>query len=218
MNALEKGGGIVEMVNKIGVILFLLLVAACGDIGGVGQCGGATETGGCLRIESIVPAYNDKDTSSVDVIQDICNAFEVQTTPGTKPTVEKFTDHSAKLVITNRPLPGIQITDITDVTLDRFAITYRNNRCPVGACPKISELYVDPGKTIVIRANAEVTFTLPFFPLSSKFEYEKSGGPLSDFPFYTATYTLTGTDAYKNPVSVVGSTEFTIGNYDYCSS
>ena len=219
-----------EIVNKIGVVLFLLLVSACGeagdiindilggDVGGSGQCAGATETGSCVRIEKIVPQYSAKDSSDVDVARDICNLFEVQKTPGTEPKLETFTDHSAKLTITNRPMPGVDDRDISDITLERYQIQYRNNRCPVGACPRISDLLVSPGETFVVRVDGSIEITLPFVPLSSKFEYENSGGPLLDFPSYTATYTLTGTDSFKNPVAVSGSTEFTIGNYDYCAS
>jgi len=220
----------VEIVNKIGVVLFLLLVSACGeagdiindilggDVGGSGQCAGAAGTGSCVRIEKIVPQYKQKDSSNVDVILDICNLFEVNKTPGTEPKIEKLHDHYAKLTITNRPMPSVDERDISDITLERYQIQYRNNRCPVGACPRISDLLVSPGETFAVRVNGSTEITLPFFPLSSKFEYEKSGGPLSDFPSYTATYTLTGTDSFKNPVAVSGSTEFTIGDYDYCAS
>jgi len=220
-----------EVVNKVLVILFLLLVTACGDIGtligdlaggdvgGSGQCGGAGETGGCIRIESIVPEFDGKNTSNVDSVQDTCNLFEMRTaTTPIAPKYEVYKDHSAKLTISNRPLPGVQPTDISDVTLEKYAITYRVNRCPAGGnCPPISELFVAPGETMVIPSNGSITVILPLVPIATRMAYVGLGGTDSHKPSYTATYSFTGTDSFRHPVSVVGSTEFTIGNYDRCA-
>ncbi len=222
---------IVGIVKKCGIGALLLLIAACGevgsvvgdivggDIGGSGQCGGGANTGSCLRIESIKPQYDSKDTSNVDVNRAVCNAFEVSQDSTTEPKLEVFKDHSAQISISNRPLSDITESVISDITLNKYSITYSLNRCPGGNnCPgSLPALLVDPGQTIVIRKNEAITVTLPFVPLATKDAYNSLGGPLDDFPSYTATYTLGGTDSFKNPVSVTGSVEFTIGAFDNCS-
>jgi len=206
-----------ERIKGWGMVLCLLLLSACGDIGGSGQCGGTSETGSCLRIESIVPEFDGKETPNVDSQQDICNLSEVSAT--TTAQFEIFKDHAAKLTVSNRPMPGVLVTDMTDITLEQYAITYKVNRCPPGAScpPNLTPLKVAPGQTVVIPANGTVTFTLPFFPIAAVQDYKNQGGSHVDYPSYSATYTLIGTDSFKNPVSVVGSAEFTIGNFDRCS-
>jgi hypothetical protein len=215
----------------MGVGALLLLIAACGevgsvvgdivggDIGGSGQCGGGANTGSCLRIESIKPQYSAKDSSNVDVIRDVCNISEVNKDPETAPKFEIFTDHNAQVSLSNRPLSDMTASIISDITLVDYSITYAVNRCPGGNnCPEtLPPLLVDPGQTILVKKNEAITVTLPFVPLATKAAYNSLGGPRGDFPSYTATYTLRGTDSFKNPVSVTGSAEFTIGSFDNCA-
>ncbi|MFQ5456079.1 MAG: hypothetical protein ACE5EA_07755, partial [Nitrospirota bacterium] len=78
--------------------LSLFILVSCGEIGGSGQCGGAATTGACIRIESIAP----DNTSNVDAQQNIC-AIDPDTGDI---TYESFTDHNAKITISNSPLPG----------------------------------------------------------------------------------------------------------------
>ena len=217
-----------EIVKRVCVVMFLSLVVACGEVGGVvddllgggvggsGQCGGASETGSCLRIESIVPDFDGKETSNVDSKQDVCNLTEILTTPGTVPKFEVYKDHNAKITISNRPLTGVQVTDISDVTLEKYAVTYKVNRCPEGASCPINLRDLTGSETIGISANGAVTLTLPFFSIAAREDYNKQGGTNVDYPSYTATYTIIGTDLHKNPVSAVGSAEFTIGNFLRC--
>lgn len=219
----EEGGDTVvwDTLKKIaGLGALLLLVSACGDVGGSGQCGGGGETGSCLRIESIQPSNGgDDDTSNVDAFKDLCNAFDVANATSTpvEPKFEKIFDHSAKLTISNHPLPGVNVEDISDVTLNNFAVTYSINRCPTGAtCPALDTLQVAPGETFTIKADTEFTIGLPFVPLAAKSQYIALGGSAFEFPSYTGTYTITGTDSFNNPVKVVGSAEFTIGDFDNC--
>ena len=210
-----------EIVKKGLVGLLFLFIASCGDIGGSGQCGGAEGTGACLRIESVEPKYNEKKSSNVDTVRDICNFFEVKKNPAdTEAKFELFTDHSAELTVSNKPLPGVRGEDISDITLVDYRLAYSQpNLCPSGAnCPtSLTALQVAPGQTTVIPANGPVKFTLPFFQISSKDEYNVLGGSPNAYPSYTATYTIRGTDSFRNPVIITGSAEFTIGNYDYCT-
>src|SRR5262249_59874933 len=113
---------------------------------------------------------------------------------------------------------GVGPSATTSVTLQNFSIRYTLNSCPSGAtCPVLDTLPLAPGQTVTIPARSSVTITLPFVSLAKKFEYVSKGGSLLAFPSYTATYTITGTDAFHNSVSVRGSAQFTIGDFDYCT-
>jgi len=192
-----------------------LLGCDSGSIGGSGQCGGASDANACVQIDTIQPVYLGQTTSNVDALRDNC-----ATATSTTSTPEPFTDHNATITITNAPLPGVGPgvgpTAETTVTLQDFSIRYTLNACPAGAtCPALDTLAAAPVSTVTIPARGSVTITLPFVPLAKKFEYAIVGS-LSAFPSYTATYTITGTDTFHNTVSVRGSAQFTIGDFDNC--
>jgi hypothetical protein len=192
----------------LGLLGMALGVLGCsGDIGGSGQCGGSNDSDACVRIVTIEPVYLDLDktTSDVDVVRGAC--------PSGDP--EPFTDHNAKVTLSNSPLQGVGPIADTSVTLGDLSIRYSLNACPAGAtCPTLDTLTL--AQTVTIPPNSSVTVTLPFVSLAKKFEYVSKGGSLLAFPSYTATYTITGTDSFHNSVSVRGSAQFTIGNFDSC--
>jgi hypothetical protein len=194
-----------------GGIGLVLVVTACGDIGGSGQCGGVESSGTCVQIESITPTYQGSSTSNVDAVQDVCDAT---TTPV---TVEAFTDHGADITISNTYLPGVDTSLSMPVTLQNYSISYSVNNCPAGAtCPALDTLTVAPGQTVTIPANSSVKATFPLVQLQKKAEYVSKGGSLFSYPSYTAHYIITGTDLFNHSISVEGFTEFTIGDYDNC--
>ena len=211
MEILKKGGGLA---------LFLLLVSACGELGGSGQCGGGSENGSCIRIDSIQPTVLEKNTSSVDILQVICDPDSTATSTD----LEDFESHAAELSISYLPVPPLTVTDIPlYVTLNKFSVSYAVGRCqPAGTnCPPLAPLPLNSllGETFSIPAGGTAKHTLPFFPLDSKIEYAGTAGVnFFAFPHYIATYKLTGEDTYGNPVSVQGSAEFEIGNFDNCSA
>jgi len=222
-------------------ILFFLL-AACGDV----RCSGAGETGSCLRIESIAPRdVKDKNTSDVDAFQVFCDAASTSTNPEREVYGAHAAEItvSNRRVQTDK----FSKEDISDITLNDFNITYTNNACPLADCPKLvpNPLIVVPnppipstgvysllpGNTRVVPVDGSVTFTLPFVSLATKDQYTFFGGALYDAfgvlqgspligaapASYTATYTIRGTDAYSNPVTVTGSSVFAIGNFNACN-
>ena len=192
-----------------------LLGCDSGGIGGSGQCGGASDANSCVQINAIQPVYLGQTTSNVDALQRNC-----ATATSTTPTPEPFTDHNAMVTISNEPLPGVGpgATASTTVTLQDFSIRYTLNACPAGAtCPGLDTLTGAPGPTRVIPPGGSVTITLPFVSLATKSEYVSKGGSLLVPPSYSATYTITGTDLFHNSVSVRGSAQFTIGDFDNCS-
>ena len=203
-----------ELCQWIGFLALFMVLTACGDIGGVGQCGGGGETGACLQIESIAPEDGDGNfvTSNVDVVVDICTDTSTST-----PVVKLLFDHTAKVKISYNRLPGLGLnaTDVPPVTLTKHAISYTVGSCPVGTCPSLSVLSPIT-QTIQIKVDSSIETELPFFPLQKKIEYITAGGSTNNFPSYIATYTLTGADLSGNPVKAEGSAEFTIGNYDKC--
>ena len=201
-------------LGLLGVALGLL--GCDGDsLGGSGQCGGSNNSDACLQITQIAPVYLNQASSNVDVVRDIC-------TPATDTTaavVEPFTDHSATITITNSRLPGVGPAAPTTVTLQDFSISYTLNSCPATSvgCPPLDTLPAVPGQTVTIPSGTSVSITLPFVSLAKKLEYVNRGGSLNAYPSYTATYILAGTDTFNNAVSVRGSAQFTIGNFDYCT-
>ena len=195
-----------KLCQWTGFATLFMVLTACGDIGGVGQCGGAGETGACLQIEDIAP----NDSSNVDVVRDSC---------GTSGTPETFTDHNAKVKISYNRLPGLGLdaAELAPVTLNKNAISYKVAFCPVGSsCPSLNVYPIE--QTISIKVDSLIEPDLPFFPLHKKDEYVDAVGSTNTHPSYTATYTLTGADSSGNPVKVEGSAEFTIGNYDLCTA
>jgi len=201
--------------------LALGLLGCDGGLGGSGQCGGANDSDACVRIDKIEPVYMDVPSSNVDVKRSICTPDDPKTLTTDETVLEPFAvaDHNAKVTISNAPLPGVGPTADTSVTLQDFSISYSLNSCPAAAigCPPLDTLRAVPGLTVTIPPESSVDITLPFVSLAKKFEYVSRGGSLSAFPSYTATYIIAGTDAFNNSVSVRGSAQFTIGDFNLCT-
>jgi len=199
------------ILGLLGMALGILGCDGGGSIGGSGQCGGANRANACVQINRITPVYLDQNTSNVDVNpqQEICPVTSLP---------ELYEDHNATVSITNAPLPGVGPSGTTTVTLQDFSISYTLNSCPTTSvgCPPLSTMRFGPGQTITIAAGGTVEIDLPFVSLATKSEYVNSGGSLTAFPAYSATYIFSGTDAFNNAVSVRGSAQFTIGNFNYC--
>lgn len=203
---------------------------ACGEVGGSGQCGGAEDSGACIKIESIIPTYDvgGGSTSNADAFIDICDIDEETG----EITVEEMTDHGATVTFRNEPLPGADPATVPDVTITQYTLTYSLNNCPAGAiCPTLSTQTVTPGETLLIPANGTVSRDLKFVDLAKKMEYatgigdDMFGVPFGslvhtlaslEYPSYTVTYRFQGTDIFNNPIELVGYSEFTIGDYDNC--
>jgi hypothetical protein len=221
------------LLGVLGAGLMAVLYA-CGQVGGSGQCGGAADSGSCIKIASIIPKYvaGGGNTSDVDAFQDICkidaNTGEI--------TVEPFTDHNATVTLRNDPLPGAPTDTTNDVTITQYTLTYTLNNCPFtassGNCPALATQTVTPGQTILIPANSSVTYDLKFVDIAKKQEYASKVGddtfPLTanvlqshtlaayEYPSYTVTYRFSGTDIFNNKIDLTGFSEFTIGDYDNC--
>lgn len=180
------------------------LVLGCGQVGGGGQCRGGGDSGACLEIASIQPT-----PTSVDAFQDICDATVIPN------VLEDFTDHAAAVTINNKPLPGAPMDTVHDVTLTQYTIEYELNSCPTGTCPQMLKT-VTVNKTILVPANGTFSGDLKFVDVEKKAEYASGASSPNIHPSYTAIYTFSGTDIFNSPVTVRGTTEFTIGNFNNC--
>ena len=202
-------------LGLLGIVLGLLGCES--GNGGSGQCGGASDSDSCVRIDKIEPTYMGQMSSNVDAMRDIC----IPDNPATltdETVLEPFADHNVIVTISNAPLPGFGPIADASVTLQDFSISYSLNSCPASpiGCPHLDTLRVVPGQTVTIPPRSSVAITLPFVPLAKKLEYLSIGGGLLAYPSYTATYIIAGTDAFNNPVSVRGSAQFTIGSSAFC--
>jgi hypothetical protein len=203
-----------------------VLLYACGEIGGSGQCGGVEDSGACVVIEEIQPTYevSGGDVSNVDAFMDICEVTE-----DGEFEFEEITDHDAIVTISNLPLPGSTVTFVPDVTFTRYTIEYSPNFCPNGICPPLTS--VSASETIFVPGFGSVSRDLKMVDLAKKMEYAAGvgdnlfpslvGAPHTPnsllFPSYTARYTFTGKDIFNNGIVVSGVTEFTIGDYANCN-
>lgn len=203
-----------------GLFLVALILVSCAAPGGESTtegCGGFEASVSCLDIVRIVPASLDVDTSNVDALQDICR----DSITGEVTGVEPFTDHNAEITFRNAPFPTA--TGRFDIRLLSFTVSYRLNHCPALAvgCPPLtgftatSTLLVPSGPADLVEAAA----TFPFVPLRVKEAYVAAGGELfsTSLPSYTATYVFTAqTTRFNETVTVRGSAEFTIGDFNNC--
>ncbi|MEK7702447.1 MAG: hypothetical protein AAB317_00610 [Nitrospirota bacterium] len=230
-------GSLKKLITQGGfMIVFLLMVAACGEV----VCPGGDRTGSCFRVDNIQPTYLSKENvPNVDVVASECGTGGTSTPA----TIEKFTGHFAQVNFSNRPVEGgaVPVNETSKITLRSFSIDYRVNHCPVGEeCPLLDRFVAVSPNTVVISENSTASETYPFVDLAQKFEFVRkrlglpsfnyfdffppSSAPpfpverFLDFPSYTATYTFDGFDTFGNGVSASGSQEFTVGEYDNCST
>jgi hypothetical protein len=190
----------------------LLFLTGCGGPGGE-ECGGIDDLVSCVSITSIQPtATAGGESSNVDAVRDIC---DVDQETG-EPILEPFTDHNATITFSNSSFPGASETGLS-VTLRSVSISYSLNDCPDGAvCPPLSAFTQDV--TLTIPAGGSASGTFPFVPLRVKEEFVALGGDVTAYPSYNANYVFIGqTDLFNDTVTIRGSAEFTIGNFDLCS-
>lgn len=194
-------------------MLALAAVAGCAE---QSQCGATTNSGACLRVDSIIPTYESSNTDSVDVVQNSC----LVGTGATAMTVpEPFTDHDADVTVTNTQLDKGSVR-APAIVLQNFTIKYSVTGCPPGgSCPQLDDLVIAPGQTVSIESGQSVSFTLPLMPVRKKQEFIDKGGDPTKFPGYAAQYVMTGPpDDPDARETLVGYTSFSIGTFDYCGA
>jgi len=202
-------------------LIAVLLLWGCGG-GGPGSPGSiGTEDTGVIIDAIITPTYLGKDTYSVDVFQQVCQA-------GPPPVYEDFTDHGARVTIYTRLInPNPPIPPGT-LYVEKYTVEFRRSSDSIGSPPIQSDTrYV----TIVITPPKSGTGTntleyggLILVDLKRKAQYQTdvlsgmySSGPPAYINNYTATYTFEGQNQYGTRFSFKAQTNFQIGSFDYCS-
>lgn len=209
----------------IGTLCILLGCEA--DVGE--ECGGVGDLVSCLSIDSIQPtdAGSGNNTSNVDAVLQNCSD---------DPSVfegELFTDHNALITFSNREFPTATgdthptVGGSLAVTILSVSVSYSLNHCPERAagCPALTGFTVSTGPTFTIPPNGTTTQTFPLVPLRVKEEYIAEGGEFggnvsgAPFPSYSANYVFNArTVDFEDDIQIVGSTEFTIGNFNNCGN
>ncbi|HLB02704.1 MAG TPA: hypothetical protein VJM77_06185 [Nitrospiria bacterium] len=188
-----------------------LIMTGCGEESG--QCGGVRDSGLCITIDTISPndtAAGGGETSDVDALQVDCDS-----TAAVDP--EPFGAHAADVKFSvNKTSPTVAVPPAPAfVTLTQYTISYALNPGSPSGPALTSRTFND---TIKIKTGASVTATLRFVEIAQKDQYLSGGGSVLTPSSYTATYTFTGTDELNNPITLSGGTQFTIGDFDLCSS
>jgi hypothetical protein len=176
------------------------------------RCGEATPSGACLSVLSVVPTVNGVSTSNVDVVQGKCG----DPSEPLKQTWEPFTDHDVVFTLSNDgPVNYHDPADLAPaVVINGFKAEFRLNQACNG-CVGLPPLEGD-GPTTTVRGGREASFSLPMMPLRSKQAFVDTGGDESQYPSYSVTYTLDGTDP-TGAFKIKASTNFTVGNFNNCA-
>lgn len=188
-------------------LCFLLLLAGCGEIGGSGQCGGVEDNGVCVTINSITP----QESISIDAFRNTdCDSTTLEQEPE-----ENIHTHQADVVLETVLLQGVtQPPAPNSIEFSQYRIQYSVNIGSPSNTPALNDKFIP--FTLKLGVPLSLTTSLILVDLDTIFEYQGKKGPTVPTATYTATYTLTGTDQFANPVEVRGFTRFEIGDFDLC--
>lgn len=189
--------------------LILLAITSCGESG----CGGASDTGICLNVDSIVPTdIAGTDTSSIDMVWTTdCDGDTTTDDP------EEFGSHSATVTISATLLSGATSPPAgTKVVITRYKVEFSVSPGYSGPSFSTMEYYTTINVTVGGSTSATVNLMTeemkkPYVP-----ELGGTGSWTYDWPVYTVTYTFYGQDEYGNDVSASAFKEVTIGGFDNC--
>lgn len=199
---------------------FFLITAAflwgCG--GGTPGMPGSQGDIGVILDATITPIYNGKNSSSVDVVQQVCDSTV------TPVKYEYMADHGATLAINARLInpnskfqPGL-------LTIEKYTITFQRSTesASIGA-PPIESMVRYETFTITPPAGTAVstaTLSVSLVDLLRKAQYytNVTSGQYttSILNNYNATYTFEGQDQIGTRFSFVVQTPFQIGSFDNC--
>ena len=196
-------------------LLVTVFLWGCG--GGPGSPGSyGCEDVGLICDVTLTPTYQEKNTYSVDVFQQICTA-------GPPPEYEFFADHSATAAISLRLLNPGTTRLLEPVYIEKYTIEFRRATDSIGSPPiqsfagfKTITLTPPTGTTI-----NTVETTVVLVDLIRKIQYRTDvlSGRYSFGPAYinnyTASYIFEGQSMGK-AIKIFGQTNFQIGSFDYC--
>ena len=217
-----NGKKILRVFGMIGMLCSALFWG-CGG-GGPGSPGtqGAEGTGVNLSVTDISFGANptaDIQSPNVDAFQAICD-------PGPPPKFEPFRDHTAVVTFTASLLNPRTTFPVGDLFIEKYTVDFRVKNDSIGAPP--IEQFVGfqrvtiPAPVGAIQSSAVATLMLVDLPRKFTYATNMTTTPpsyTSSSSFinnYTATYTFEGQNANGVHFTLVGQTDFAIGDYDNC--
>jgi len=192
--------------------IFIVVIFTVG-CGGVGK-----DSPGVTVSATITPTYNGSNSSSVDVVQQLCtnsSGTSVQTQP------EFFADHMATVLLNAGLINPSNIVKQMTIYLDSYTISYASSADSPGAPPMQSDTRAKTLSFIVTGETTTTSFSVEFVDLIRKNQYfsDVTGGtfigpvPLNN---YTATYTFQGHAQNGVPITFYAQTDFQIGSFNNC--
>ncbi|MBM4141189.1 MAG: hypothetical protein FJ242_06865 [Nitrospira sp.] len=205
-----------QLLFTIYCLLSAFLLLGCGGAGPGSPGSYGCEDVGLICEVTITPTYQDKNTYSVDVFQQICSA-------GPPPVYEYFADHSATATLSLRLLNPNTTYQPGTLYIEKYTVEFRRSTDSIGAPPIQSDTRY---KTIVLTPPSGTTIntfdtTVIFVDLIRKNKYRTDvlSGQYSSGPAYinnyTASYTFEGQSLGK-AIKIFGQTNFQIGSFNYC--
>jgi hypothetical protein len=195
----------------MGILAIALFTGGCGGIG--------KDSPGVTVSATITPTYNGSNSSSVDVVRNVClSTNSTQTQP------EFFADHGATALISASLInPSSAINQMT-VYIDRYTLDYQSNADSPGAPPIQPDTREMTFSFIVSGATTtQVSVPVSFVDLTRKSKYYSdvtTGGFASQTSYlinkYTATYTFEGHSENGVPITFSAQKDFQIGSFDNC--
>lgn len=188
---------------------FPVLLLACGEIGGAGQCNGVEDSGVCVTVVGIQPFDQVQDTTDVDAYQTAdCDGDPNSSDP------EEFFKHQATVTISADLLPNLTIPPAPEfITITDYTIEYVPGASNLVFAPSLSPQVF--GQTIRVDVNGSTSADLEFVPIQTKLQYVELGGDQRP-AIYTVIYTFQGKTQFNKSFVVKGSTTANFGNFDNC--
>jgi hypothetical protein len=216
---MKIGGKMKRVQCLLFTICFLILSGlfyGCGGGPGVPGSHGTEDTGVILEA-TLEPAYLGKNTSSVDAIQDLCDA-------GPPQKFEVFTDHTAAVIIRVRLVNPNATFQPGNLYIEKYTVEYRRSSDSIGAPPiqsdtRFKTIVLDPLTGTAVNVLSD---TVTFVDLLRKDQYRAdvmSGRYSSGSAFlnnYTAIYTFEGKNEFGSRFSFKAQTDFQIGDFNNC--
>ena len=194
----------------LGVLLVgVALTVGCGDIPG-----DADDTGSIMKA-IVTPYYQeDQETKQVDVFRAKCDNGKD----------EYYSDHLAKIGFINQALPNSEEETGTSVTVHSYRIKYEAvspqdapDLDPVLDPPLMHSVVIPQCKAGTLDCTPTEYDRFTFVDVGKKTEYVSKGGLGFEQTTYNIFYTFYGENDFGEELTFGSSSNFVMGNYDYCA-
>jgi hypothetical protein len=217
-----NGKGIFSVFGMMGLLCSALLCGCGGNGPGSPGSQGNEGTGMNISVADISFVKNttaDTASPNVDAFQEICD-------PGPPPKFEPFRDHGAVVTFTASLLNPRTTFPVGDLFIGKYTVDFRAKNDSIGA-PPIEQFVGFSGVTIPAPAgtaisSVDASFMLVDLTRKATYATDVTTNPptytfkSSFINNYTATYTFEGQNANGVHFTLVGQTDFAIGDYNNC--